>query len=89
MELTSLNFENQSEIPKKHTCDGDDISPALQWTDVPEGTKSLALIVDDPTRQDLATNPKMTWVHWVICTSRRKRPPLLKTRQPGICPMAR
>ena len=65
MELTSLNFENQSEIPKKYTCDGEDISPALQWTDVPEGTKSFALIVDDPDAPDPA-NPKMTWVHWVI-----------------------
>ena len=65
MELTSLNFENQSDIPKKYTCDGEGISPALQWTDVPEGTKSFALIVDDPDAPDPA-NPKMTWVHWVI-----------------------
>lgn len=65
MELTSPDFEHQSEIPKKFTCDGGDISPALEWTDVPEGTRSFALIVDDPDAPDPA-NPKMTWVHWVI-----------------------
>jgi len=65
MELTSPNFENQAEIPKKHTCDGNDISPALQWSNVPAGTKSIALIVDDPDAPDPA-NPKMTWVHWVL-----------------------
>jgi len=65
MELTSPNFENQADIPVKHTCDGSDTSPALQWTDVPEGTQSFALIVDDPDAPDPA-NPKMTWVHWVV-----------------------
>ncbi len=65
MELISPNFENQAEIPKKHTCDGGDISPALHWSNVPDGTRSFALIVDDPDAPDPA-NPKMTWVHWVI-----------------------
>ncbi len=65
MELKSPNFENQTEIPTKHTCDDGDISPALQWSDVPEGTQSFALIVDDPDAPDPA-NPKRTWVHWVI-----------------------
>lgn len=65
MELTSPNFENHTAIPQKYTCDGEDISPALHWKGVPEGTKSLALIVDDPDAPDPA-NPKMTWVHWVI-----------------------
>jgi len=65
MELTSPNFENQKAIPGKFTCDGEDISPALQWKDAPNGTKSFALIVDDPDAPDPA-NPKMTWVHWVL-----------------------
>ena len=65
MELTSTNFENQMEIPKKHTCDGNDISPELQWSGAPDGTKSFALIVDDPDAPDPA-NPKMTYVHWVL-----------------------
>jgi len=65
MELTSPNFKNQAAIPGKYTCDGEDISPALQWKDAPDGAKSFALIVDDPDAPDPA-NPKMTWVHWVL-----------------------
>jgi len=65
MKVTSPVFENQGEIPRKYTCDGEDVSPALAWSGVPEGTKSFALIVDDPDAPDPA-NPKMTWVHWVM-----------------------
>lgn len=65
MQLTSSSFVNQEAMAKKFTCDGDDISPALEWSGVPEGTKSLALIVDDPDAPDPA-NPRMTWVHWII-----------------------
>ena len=65
MNLTSPNFENNGDIPGQFTCDGEDISPALEWSDVPAGTKSLALIVDDPDAPDPA-NPRMTWVHWVL-----------------------
>jgi Raf kinase inhibitor-like YbhB/YbcL family protein len=65
MKMTSPSFENQREIPKQYTCDGEDVSPPLAWSDVPEGTKSLVLIVDDPDAPDPA-DPKMTWVHWVI-----------------------
>ena len=65
MQLTSTSFENQKSFAKKFTCDGEDISPALEWSGVPEGTKSFALIVDDPDAPDPA-NPKMTWVHWVL-----------------------
>ena len=65
MKLESPNFENQGDIPKKFTCDGSDVSPALAWSDVPEGTKSFALIVDDPDAPDPA-KPRMTWVHWVL-----------------------
>lgn len=65
MRLTSPNFENRNRIAKEFTCDGKNISPALEWSAVPEGTRSFALIVDDPDAPDPA-NPKMTWVHWVL-----------------------
>ena len=63
--LTSSAFGRNSEIPTRYTCEGDDISPALSWTDVPANAKSLVLIVDDPDAPDPAA-PKMTWVHWVL-----------------------
>lgn len=65
MKVTSPAFENQGEIPKKYTCDGEDIAPALAWSSVPEGTKSFALVIDDPDAPDPAS-PRMTWVHWVM-----------------------
>jgi Raf kinase inhibitor-like YbhB/YbcL family protein len=65
MKLASPNFEHQTDIGKKYTCDGDDISPVLEWSETPDGTKSFALIVDDPDAPD-PVNPKMTWVHWVL-----------------------
>ncbi len=63
--LTSISFLQNGEVPIRHTCDGQDISPQLSWTEVPAGTKSLVLIVDDPDAPDPA-DPKMTWVHWVL-----------------------
>ncbi|MDF3838717.1 YbhB/YbcL family Raf kinase inhibitor-like protein [Cupriavidus basilensis] len=63
--LTSTAFANGSEIPAGHTCEGADTSPPLAWSGVPAGTRSLALIVDDPDAPDPAA-PLMTWVHWVL-----------------------
>ena len=63
--LTSESFFQNGMIPIRHTCDGQDISPELSWTEIPVGTKSLVLIVDDPDAPDPA-EPKMTWVHWVL-----------------------
>jgi hypothetical protein len=63
--MTSPSFENETEIPTRHTCDGEDLSPPLRWAGLPAGTKSLALIVDDPDAPDPHA-PKMTWVHWVV-----------------------
>lgn len=63
--LTSASFAHNGAIPARHTCDGLNVSPALSWDNVPEGTKSLALIVDDPDAPDPA-DPRMTWVHWVL-----------------------
>ncbi|MFA7281945.1 MAG: YbhB/YbcL family Raf kinase inhibitor-like protein [Sterolibacterium sp.] len=64
-QLTSIAFAHAGEIPSKYTCEGQDISPPLAWSDVPHNAKSLALIVDDPDAPDPAA-PKMTWVHWVL-----------------------
>jgi Raf kinase inhibitor-like YbhB/YbcL family protein len=63
--ITSPSFVHLGVIPVRHTCDGVDVSPQLDWTGVPSGTKSLVLIVDDPDAPDPAA-PKMTWVHWVL-----------------------
>ena len=58
--LGSSAFEHGAPIPARHTCDGEDLSPRLEWTDPPAGTKSLALLVDDPDA------PVGNWVHWVV-----------------------
>jgi Raf kinase inhibitor-like YbhB/YbcL family protein len=63
--LRSPSFEPQGTIPANHTCDGDDLSPALAWSEAPAGTKSFAVIVDDPDAPDPRA-PKTTWVHWVL-----------------------
>ena len=65
MTITSSAFKHSAEIPKRHTCDNEDLSPPLSWTGVPAGTKSLSLIVDDPDAPDPQA-PKMIWVHWVL-----------------------
>lgn len=59
MKLTSHAFENNKPIPSKYTCQGEDISPALAISGIPTGTKSLALIVDDPDA------PRGTFDHWI------------------------
>jgi Raf kinase inhibitor-like YbhB/YbcL family protein len=65
MELRSSAFVHQREIPRKHTCDGEDSSPPLAWSGLPAGTKSLALVVDDPDAPDPKA-PKLVFVHWVL-----------------------
>jgi hypothetical protein len=67
LSLTSSAFNHQGEIPARYTCEakGREISPPLSWTGVPPGTKSLALIVDDPDAPDPKA-PQRTWVHWVL-----------------------
>jgi len=59
MKILSSASTEGSMIPAKYTCDGQDISPPLEWSDVPAGTKTFALISDDPDA------PSGTWVHWV------------------------
>jgi len=63
--ITSTAFAHNGEIPPRHTCDGEDISPPLAFAGIPDGTESLVLIVDDPDAPDPAA-PKMTWVHWLL-----------------------
>jgi len=65
LKITSSAFADNAAIPAKYTCEGDDISPPLAWSGVPDGTKSLALIVDDPDAPDPKA-PQRTWVHWVL-----------------------
>ena len=60
MEITSTAFQAGETIPTRYSCDGQDISPALSWSGVPEGTQSFALILDDPDA------PGGTFTHWVI-----------------------
>jgi Raf kinase inhibitor-like YbhB/YbcL family protein len=60
MQLTSPRFSNGDPIPVRHTCDGDDLSPPLAWSGAPPGTRSFALLCDDPDA------PRGTWHHWAV-----------------------
>ena len=60
MKVVSSAFQNNTKIPSKYTCDGENVSPPLQFLNVPESAKSLVLIVDDPDA------PSKVWVHWVV-----------------------
>ena len=60
IQVTSTAFTDGSNIPSKHTCDGKDVSPELAWSGVPQGAKSLAIIMDDPDA------PGRVFVHWVL-----------------------
>src|SRR5438128_5938756 len=62
--LTSKQFQQGGAIPAAHTCEGKDSAPALAWSGAPGGTRTFALIVDDPDAPDPKA-PKRTWVHWV------------------------
>ncbi|MDC0721565.1 YbhB/YbcL family Raf kinase inhibitor-like protein [Nannocystis bainbridge] len=65
MQLRSPAFASMGPIPRAHTCEGDDISPPLEWGDPPAGTCSFALIVQDPDAPDPAA-PRRIWVHWIV-----------------------
>ena len=60
MKITSSAFENNTKIPFKYTCDGNNVNPPLSFSDIPQNAKSLTLIVDDPDA------PAETWVHWLV-----------------------
>ena len=83
LRVSSSAFSEGSPIPAKYTCDGEDISPPIKWDGAPPGTKSLALICDDPDA------PAGTWVHWVLynlppnSTSLSENTPILETLPNG------
>ena len=60
LRFTSAPFDANEPIPREYSCEGDDVSPALEWTGVPDGTESLVLLVDDPDA------PGQTFTHWVL-----------------------
>jgi hypothetical protein len=74
IQITSPAFTEGNPIPKKYTCEAEDVSPPLAWSGLPGGTKSLALIADDPDA------PAGVWVHWVIFNL----PPTLAGLSEGI-----
>ncbi len=63
--LTSPAFAHGRPIPAAYTCDAEDMTPALEWSGAPAGTRSFVLIVDDPDAPDPKA-PRMTYVHWVV-----------------------
>ena len=83
LKLSSSAFSTGGNIPVEHTCEGADLSPPLSWSDIPAGTKSLALIVDDPDAPDPAA-PRMTWVHWLLYNL----PPAAAGLPEGVVPAA-
>jgi Raf kinase inhibitor-like YbhB/YbcL family protein len=74
--LTSPDFANGEPIPARYTCDGENIPPTLSWSDPPPGTKSLALVVDDPDA------PVGTWTHWIVYNI----PPDVRTMDQSFTP---
>jgi hypothetical protein len=85
MQLVSSAFTEGQPIPKPYTCEGADTSPALAWSGVPPGTKSLVLIVDDPDAPDPAA-PRMTWVHWLLYNIPAATTELSQGVAPGALP---
>lgn len=83
LKLSSSAFSTGGNIPVEHTCEGADLSPPLSWSGIPAGTKSLALIVDDPDAPDPAA-PRMTWVHWLLYNL----PPAAAGLPEGVAPAA-
>jgi Raf kinase inhibitor-like YbhB/YbcL family protein len=76
MKLRSNDFQHEGMIPPLFTCDDRDVSPHLTWEEAPEGTKSFALIVDDPDA------PVGTWVHWLVANI----PPNIREIPQGTVP---
>lgn len=77
IELTSPAFQSGGTIPTQYTGDGADQSPPLQWSEPPQGTRSFALICDDPDA------PQATWVHWVLFNL----PPGIRELKEGLPPV--
>lgn len=77
MEIKSSAFQHNKNIPSKYTCDGRNINPPLQFSDIPENSKSLVLISDDPDA------PMGTWVHWIIWNIDPKTTEIAEDSVPG------
>lgn len=77
MRLRSTAFEPGGPIPKRFTCDGENVSPPLQWAELPPAARSLALLCDDPDA------PSGTWHHWAIYDIHPDRPGLAEAIDPG------
>jgi hypothetical protein len=78
MTLESAAFADGADIPARHTCDGEGVSPPLSWSNVPDGTESFALVVDDPDA------PRKVWVHWVTWAIDGEERSLYEGIQPGL-----
>lgn len=65
LQLTSPRFQDGETIPIAFTCEGEDKAPPLHWEEVPPGTRSLALLVEDPDAPD-PKHPQRTWCHWIL-----------------------
>ena len=77
--ITSAAFTHNGAIPKRYTCEGADVSPPLSWSGEPAGTKSFALIVDDPDAPDPSA-PKTTWVHLLVFNMRAEASAIAEDR---------
>jgi Raf kinase inhibitor-like YbhB/YbcL family protein len=77
LQLTSLSFQNDGDIPKKYTCEGEDINPPLMFNNVPSNAKSLVLTVSNPDA------PEGTWSHWVIYNISPNVTEIIRNTNPG------
>ena len=64
-QISSPAFSPNGEIPARYTCEGENISPPLEWSGAPDGTKSYVLVLKDPDAPDPSA-PRMTWIHWIV-----------------------
>ena len=83
--LTSTAFANGGIIPRRHTCEGEDISPDLAWSGVPAGCQSLVLLIDDPDAPDPQA-PRMVWDHWLLYNLPAELQGLPAGIEPGALP---
>src|SRR5262245_23611542 len=86
MTITSPVFRHEGAIPPRYTCEGQDVSPPLEFGGAPGGAQSLALIVDDPDAPDPAA-PQRVWVHWVLYDLPATAKGLIEAVRPNALPV--